>query len=163
MLRVYEELSRDWSVCSSVMFHNDLIIKSIQLFGTDEQKNKYLPRLANGSITGAFCLHEDNCGQDIAAIKTNAKYIDNQSATIILNGKKTWITNADNADILIVFAKLHHQNDLSGIVIEKYRFFCHKQCVSKFFLSTKFLLRLLSSNVTLIILKVFQFPIEKIR
>lgn len=107
MLRVYEELSKDWSIFASVMCHNDIIIKCIQLYGTEEQKQKYLPGLASGSLTGAFCLHEDESGQDIASIQTTGRYTHGQSDTIKLNGKKTWITNGADADILIVFAKLH--------------------------------------------------------
>ncbi len=54
-----EPLSRDWSIYATVSVHNDLVCYAIGQFGTEEQKRTYLPKLASGEMTGAFCLSED--------------------------------------------------------------------------------------------------------
>lgn len=105
--RVYEELGRDWSLMLNVYTHQDLVAYAIKTYGTEEQKRKYLPRLASGESIGAFCLHEDVSGYDTAALKTTAVPLQGPEASgrIILNGKKNWVTNGKVADILIVFGK----------------------------------------------------------
>src|SRR4029453_16430840 len=74
------------------------------LFGTPEQKKKYLPRLATGAHTAAFALTEPSAGSDAAAIKTRAE-LSPDGSHYVLNGSKIWITNGGFADIFTVFAR----------------------------------------------------------
>lgn len=106
LARCHEEMSRDWSAYTALSAHNDLAVKAIQLFGTDSQKEKYLPRLASGESLGAFCLHESSSGNDTAALKTTAVRSLENPGQLVLNGTKSWVTGAVNADILIVFGKI---------------------------------------------------------
>uniref|UniRef100_A0A915KJV0 RLR CTR domain-containing protein n=1 Tax=Romanomermis culicivorax TaxID=13658 RepID=A0A915KJV0_ROMCU len=115
LARCHEELSRNWSLYTLITHHNDLAAKAIQIFGNENQKREYLPRLASGESIGAFCLHEDSCGQDVAALETMASYKNDSWGSIVLSGQKSWVTNAVNADILIVFAKL--KNDGCGELV----------------------------------------------
>ena len=78
-------------------------MKGILLFGTPEQKQRYLPRLATGELIAAFCLTESGAGSDAASIRTAAKRNDDGSWN--LNGEKIWITNGGIADLCTVFAR----------------------------------------------------------
>ena len=75
---------------------------SITLFGTEEQKQQYLPKVATGEMIAAFALSEPDAGSDVAAIKTTATL---EGDSFILNGTKTWISNGGIADYYIVFAR----------------------------------------------------------
>uniref|UniRef100_A0A183I9R9 Acyl-CoA_dh_N domain-containing protein n=1 Tax=Soboliphyme baturini TaxID=241478 RepID=A0A183I9R9_9BILA len=105
--RVYAELGFDWSLFLSTFVHNELVTMTIKMFGNDEQKQKYLPKLASGEMTGAFCLHESSCGQDIAGIQSRATPIQHDGKEYLMfNGLKSWVTNGALADVLIVFSKM---------------------------------------------------------
>lgn len=78
--------------------------EGLLLLGNNEQKSKYLTKLANGEYTAAFCLSEPNSGSDAATIETKARLSDD-GKTYILNGEKTWVTNGATADLFTVFAK----------------------------------------------------------
>ena len=87
---------------SAFSVQSSLVMCAIDDFGSDEQKDLYLPVLAKGSQSGCFGLTEPDAGSDPGSMKTRAKKI---SGGYILNGSKTWITNAPIADILIIWAK----------------------------------------------------------
>ena len=83
--------------------HSSIGMKGLLLFGTDEQKQRYLPQLATGELIAAFCLTESGAGSDAAAIRTKATR--NDDGSWILNGEKIWITNGGIAGFYTVFAK----------------------------------------------------------
>ena len=85
--------------------HQSIGCKGIVLFGTEEQKRKYLPRCASGELVAAFCLTEPGSGSDAQAMKSTAKLSDD-GRHYVLNGTKIWISNAGYSDLLTVFAKV---------------------------------------------------------
>ena len=92
------------AVCASsalMLMVQELGTLPIQLFGTDEQKQRYLPKCASGEWAPAFALSEAEAGSDPAAMRTHAV---RDGDDWILNGEKTWITNAGIADFYVVFA-----------------------------------------------------------
>ena len=95
--------SHDTSVSLTIGAHSSIGIKGLLLFGTDEQKQRYLPLLATGELIAAFCLTESGAGSDAAAIRTKATR--NDDGSWILNGEKIWITNGGIAGFYTVFAK----------------------------------------------------------
>jgi butyryl-CoA dehydrogenase len=110
---IVEELSRN---CAStgvlVSAHTSLCIWPILAFGTEEQKKKYLPKLASGENIGCFCLSEPNAGTDAGSLKT---YAEDKGDHWEINGTKNWITNGKEADIAIVFAKTEKTENYKGI------------------------------------------------
>ena len=95
--------SHDSSVSLTIGAHSSIGMKGLLLFGTDEQKARYLPKLATGEMIAAFCLTEAGAGSDAAAIRTHARRESDGSWT--LNGEKMWITNGGIADFYTVFAR----------------------------------------------------------
>ncbi|KAJ3078650.1 hypothetical protein HK102_004344, partial [Quaeritorhiza haematococci] len=81
---------------SAMSVQSSLVMYPIYAYGTEEQRQKYLPRLATGELIGAFGLTEPNHGSDPAGMETNAKKVGD---TYIINGSKTWITNSPVADV----------------------------------------------------------------
>jgi acyl-CoA dehydrogenase family protein 9 len=105
-LKVVEEISRlDIPIAFTFLAHLSIGIKAIQLFGTLEQKEKYLPQAASGQMIFAFALTEPHIGSDAQHIQTSALLSPDQSH-YVLNGKKTYITNANYAGGMTVFAQL---------------------------------------------------------
>ncbi len=104
---IVEELSRGWISISGIV--NTHFIGSYLLikFGTDEQKQKYLPKMATGEIRAAFSLSEPECGSDVQAIKTTAKRTDDGSYEI--NGQKMWVTNGLLSSLVFVLVKTDSQ------------------------------------------------------
>ncbi len=101
--RVVQELGRyDGSTAVTVGAHSSIGMRGLLLFGTEEQKARYLPRLATGEMIAAFCLTEPGAGSDAAGIKTTAV---RDGDAWVLNGEKLWITNGGIADFFTVFAK----------------------------------------------------------
>jgi alkylation response protein AidB-like acyl-CoA dehydrogenase len=99
---VYEELGRaDSSVRGFLAVHAGLVAMCINEWGTETQKQKYLPRLATGQWIGCYCLTEPNAGSDAGSIETTATEL---ADDYILNGEKIWITNGGIANLAIVFA-----------------------------------------------------------
>jgi alkylation response protein AidB-like acyl-CoA dehydrogenase len=91
----------------------------IVYFGTEEQKKKYLPKLASGDLIGAYCLSEPQAGSDAQNSLTRAQL--NEAGThYILNGQKMWITNGGFADLFIVFAKIDGEKFTAFIVEKKF-------------------------------------------
>lgn len=102
--RVLEQTSsHDSSVSLTIGAHSSIGMKGLLLFGSDEQKQRYLPALASGEAIAAFCLTESGAGSDAASIRTKAVHSDDGSW--ILNGEKIWITNGGIAGFYTVFAR----------------------------------------------------------
>jgi alkylation response protein AidB-like acyl-CoA dehydrogenase len=95
--------SHDSSVSLTIGAHSSIGMKGILLFGTAEQKARYLPKLASGEMIAAFCLTESGAGSDAASIRTQA--VKKADGSWILNGEKIWITNGGIADLYTVFAR----------------------------------------------------------
>jgi acyl-CoA dehydrogenase family protein 9 len=95
--------SHDSSVSLTIGAHSSIGMKGILLFGTAEQRARYLPKLASGAMIAAFCLTESGAGSDAASIRTQA--VKNADGTWTLNGEKIWITNGGIADLYTVFAR----------------------------------------------------------
>lgn len=103
--RVMQEVGGlDPAIAVTLGAHQSIGLKAILLFGTPEQKQRYLPKLATGEWTAAFALTEPSAGSDAAAIKTRAELTPDGSA-YLLNGSKIWITNGGFADVFTVFAR----------------------------------------------------------
>jgi acyl-CoA dehydrogenase family member 9 len=103
--RVMQELGGlDASIGVMLGAHQSIGLKGILLFGTDEQKQRYLPKLATGESMAAFALTEPGAGSDAAAIKTRAE-ASADGSHFTLNGSKIWITNGGFADVFTVFAR----------------------------------------------------------
>jgi glutaryl-CoA dehydrogenase len=105
----------DSSYRSAYSVQTSLAMHAIYKFGSEDQKNHYLPEMAKGNLIGCFGLTEPDAGSDPASMKTNAKKVE---AGYILNGSKTWITNSPIADVLIVWAK-DEQGILRGFIVDR--------------------------------------------
>jgi glutaryl-CoA dehydrogenase len=102
---------------SMMSVQSSLVMHPINTFGSKAQKEKYLPKLACGEWIGCFGLTEPDAGSDPAGMRTNAKPVD---GGFLLNGSKTWISNAPIADVFVVWAKsAAHDNKIKGFVLEK--------------------------------------------
>ena len=113
---IAREIERvDSSYRSAFSVQTSLAMHAIYKFGSEEQKNHYLPEMAKGNLIGCFGLTEPDAGSDPASMKTNAKKTKNG---YLLNGSKTWITNAPIADILIIWAK-DEQGILRGFLVDR--------------------------------------------
>ncbi|MDB5260902.1 MAG: acyl-CoA dehydrogenase [Adhaeribacter sp.] len=97
--------------------HTGIGILPILYFGTEEQKTKYLPKLASGEWISAYCLTEPGSGSDALAAKTKA-VMNPSGKYYILNGQKMWITNAGFADVFIVFAQVDGDK-FTGFIVER--------------------------------------------
>ncbi len=100
---------------SAFSVQSSLVMFPIHAFGSEEQRQKYLPKLRSGEHVGCFGLTEPDAGSDPASMRTRAKKVD---GGFILNGSKTWITNAPIADTLVVWAK-DDAGDIRGYILER--------------------------------------------
>ncbi|HSN84855.1 MAG TPA: acyl-CoA dehydrogenase family protein, partial [Polyangiales bacterium] len=101
--RTLQEVAKyDASVAVTIGAHSSIGMRGLLLFGTDDQKRRYMPRLASGELIAAYCLTEPGAGSDAAAIKTTAI---KEGDHWVLNGNKLWVTNGGIADYFTVFAK----------------------------------------------------------
>jgi acyl-CoA dehydrogenase len=98
---IMEELERASVDGFGLSLHNAIVAPYILHFGTEEQKQKWLPKMATGEFVGAICMTEPGTGSDLRAIKTNAKKSGNGW---VINGSKTFITNGGTANLLIIVA-----------------------------------------------------------
>ena len=106
------------SFAVSFSAHTGIATLPILYYGTQAQKEKYIPRLATGKLKGAYCLTEPSSGSDANSALTKA--VLNEAGThYVVNGQKMWITNAGCADIFIVFAKIDDDENLSAFILEK--------------------------------------------
>ncbi len=108
-----EGFSNAASLAVSMSAHNGIGTLPILYFGTEAQKQKYLPKLSTGQMMAAYCLTEPGSGSDALAAKTTARLSDDKSH-YILNGQKMWITNGGFADLFIVFAQVEGHNIPEG-------------------------------------------------
>ncbi|KQZ72298.1 acyl-CoA dehydrogenase [Rhodanobacter sp. Root561] len=109
--------SHDSSVSLTIGAHSSIGMKGLLLFGSDEQKQRYLPKLATGEMIAAFCLTESGAGSDAASIRTKAVRNDDGSWT--LSGEKIWITNGGIADFYTVFARTDTpEGKITAFVVE---------------------------------------------
>ena len=111
--REIERVDSSYRSCMSVQ--SSLVMHPIYTFGSEDQKKRFLPKLASGEYVGAFGLTEPNHGSDPGSMETKAV---ESKGGYILNGSKTWITNSPIADILIIWAK-DEQNILRGFIVER--------------------------------------------
>ena len=107
--------SIDSSYRSAISVQSSLVIHPIYYFGSEEQKNKYLPDLVKGNLVGCFGLTESEAGSDPGSMKTAYK---EEKDCFVLNGTKNWITNAPIADIFIIWA-LKDKKNIQGFIVEK--------------------------------------------
>jgi butyryl-CoA dehydrogenase len=105
MMIVAERLSRDGSYSAWHGAHTGIGTLPLLFYGTEEQKRRYLPKLASAEMIAAYCLSEPHAGSDALAAKTRAD-LSEDGRHYILNGQKMWITNGGHADLYTVFAKV---------------------------------------------------------
>jgi len=117
--RVLQQTSSyDSSASLTIGAHSSIGMKGLLLFGTDAQKEQYLPRLASGELIAAYCLTEPGAGSDAASIQTKA--VKDSNGDWILNGEKTWITNGGIADFFTVFARTDSDGgQMSAFIVER--------------------------------------------
>ena len=117
---IMEELSKvDASASVMVSVNNSLVCYGLEAYGTEEQKQKYLTKLATGESIGAFCLSEPEAGSDATSQKTTA--ID-MGDHYVINGTKNWITNGGRSDVYLVIAQTDREKGHRGInafIVEK--------------------------------------------
>ena len=112
---ICQELERgDSGIRSFVSVQSSLCMYPIHAYGSEEQKQKYLPRMAKGELIGCFGLTEPHGGSDPANMKTHAK---RRGGGWVLNGAKMWITNAPIADLAVVWAKT--PDGIRGFIVER--------------------------------------------
>ena len=115
-----EELSRaSAAVALSYGAHSNLCVNQIRRNGTDDQKQKYLPKLISGEHIGALAMSEPSSGSDVVSMQLHAERVDDG---FLLNGNKMWITNGPDADVLVIYAKTEPKAGSKGIsafLIEK--------------------------------------------
>ncbi len=110
-----EELSKiDASASVAMSVNNSLVCWGLEKYGTEEQKQKYLTRLASGEVLGAFCLSEPEAGSDATSQRTIAEKKEDH---YLINGVKNWITNGSSASIYLVFAQTDPQKAHKGISV----------------------------------------------
>ena len=100
---------------SMMSVQSSLVMLPIYKFGSEEQKQKYLPKLAKGELLGSFGLTEPDAGSDPGSMKTKAKKVE---GGYVLNGTKTWISNSPFADVIIVWAK-DDDEKIRGFIIDR--------------------------------------------
>ena len=118
---VFEELSRGWMSVSGIIGTHHVMAYMVSEFGTEDQKQRFLPRLANGELRGGLALTEPEAGSDVQAIRTSAVRDDDD---YVINGSKMFITNAVNGNAFAVAVKTDPQADppyrgISCLLVEK--------------------------------------------
>nr|XP_048715544.1 complex I assembly factor ACAD9, mitochondrial isoform X2 [Caretta caretta] len=123
--RLGEIISLDGSIAVTLAAHQAIGLKGILMAGTDEQKAKYLPKLASGEHIAAFCLTEPGSGSDAASIQSRAT-MNEDGKSFLLNGSKIWISNGGLADIFTVFARTEvvdkdgaKKDKISAFIVER--------------------------------------------
>ncbi|MBT31181.1 MAG: acyl-CoA dehydrogenase [Thalassobius sp.] len=113
---IMQEIERgDSGMRSTVSVQSSLVMYPIYMFGSEEQKQKYLPKLASGEMLGCFGLTEPDFGSNPSGMLTNIK---DAGDHYILNGSKMWISNSPEADIAVVWAK-NENGRIKGVIVEK--------------------------------------------
>lgn len=114
---VAETTGAGYSFSVAYMAHCGIGTLPIMYYGNEDQRRRYVTKLATGELLGAYCLTEPGAGSDANSGKTNAK-LSEDGKHYIINGQKMWITNAGFADTLVVFAKIDNDRVLSAFIIE---------------------------------------------
>jgi len=115
---VTEIVGTGHSVAVALSAHTGIGTLPILYYGNEEQKKKYIPKLATAEWKACYCLTEPASGSDANSGKTNAK-LSADGKHYVINGQKMWITNSGFADIFIVFAKIDDDKNLSAFIVEK--------------------------------------------
>lgn len=113
-----EEMGKGFSFAVAYSAHTGIGTLPILYYGTEEQKQKYVTKLATGEFIGAYCLTEADAGSDANSGKAKAT-LSEDGKNYILNGVKIWITNGGVADLYIVFAKIDDDKNLSAFIVER--------------------------------------------
>jgi len=118
---IVERVTAAWMSISGIFNSHLIMAAAVQRFGTDQQKERFLPRFATGEIRGGIALTEPDCGTDLQAVRTRAERKGN---AYLVNGTKTWITNSVEGDILAVLVKTDpdaqpRHKGMSLLLIEK--------------------------------------------
>jgi butyryl-CoA dehydrogenase len=115
-VKVTEELARGWMSLAGAMGGHTVVAKLISLYGNEEQKQKYLPRMASGEMRATMALTEPGGGSDLQAMTTTARAEGNE---LVINGAKTWISNARKSGLVALLCKTdpHAQPRHKGISI----------------------------------------------
>jgi alkylation response protein AidB-like acyl-CoA dehydrogenase len=118
---VFEELSRGWMGLAGIIGSHSVLCDVLVRFGTEDQKQRFLPRLAKGEPRGGICLSEPNAGTDLQAITTMARH---DGDTYYVTGSKMWVTNGRHGQIFLLLAKTDPTTQpphrgMSAFVIEK--------------------------------------------
>lgn len=114
---VAETTGAGYSFSVAFMAHCGIGTLPIMYYGNEDQRQRYVTKLATGELIGAYCLTEPGAGSDANSGKSNAK-LSEDGKYYILNGQKMWITNAGFADTLVVFAKIDNDRVLSAFIVE---------------------------------------------
>lgn len=115
---VAEVIGAGYSFAVALSAHTGIGTLPILYYGNDDQKSNYLPKLASGEWKAAYCLTEPDSGSDANSGKTKA-VLNDAGTHYVINGQKMWITNGGFADVLIVFAKIDDDENLSAFIVEK--------------------------------------------
>jgi alkylation response protein AidB-like acyl-CoA dehydrogenase len=115
---VSEVIGGGHSVAVALSAHTGIGTLPILYYGTEEQKKRYLPKLATGEWKAAYCLTEPDSGSDANSGKTKA-VLSSEGNHYMITGQKMWITNGGFADVFIVFAKIDEDKNLSAFIVEK--------------------------------------------
>lgn len=113
-----EKTGTGYSAAVALSAHTGIGTLPILYFGSEEQKLKYIPKLASGELKACYCLTEPNAGSDANSGKTKA-VLNNDGTKYLITGQKMWITNSGFADIFVVFAKIDDDKNLSAFIVEK--------------------------------------------
>ncbi|MGZ1489855.1 acyl-CoA dehydrogenase family protein [Brevibacterium sediminis] len=130
---ITQELARGWMSLAGAMGGHTVVAKLLQEYGTDEQKDKYLPRMATGELRATMALTEPGGGSDLQAMRTTAA---KDGDDYVINGSKTWITNARKSDLIALLCKTDPEAEprhkgISIILVEKGEGFTVSQDLSK--------------------------------
>jgi len=115
---VAEVIGAGHSIAVAITAHTGIGTLPILYYGNEEQKKKYIPKLATGEWKASYCLTEPDAGSDANSGKTKA-VLSPDGKHYILNGQKMWITNGGFADVFTVFAKIDNDKNLSAFIVEK--------------------------------------------
>ncbi|MCK4856259.1 MAG: acyl-CoA dehydrogenase family protein, partial [Bacteroidales bacterium] len=113
-----EILGSGYSYAVAFSCHTGIGTLPILYYGNEEQRKKYIPKLASGEMIGAYCLTEPGAGSDANSGTTKA-VLSEDGEHYILNGQKMWITNAGFADVMTVFAKIDNDRVMSAFIVER--------------------------------------------
>lgn len=109
--------SGNGSLSTAFGAHTGIGTMPITLYGTEEQKQKYVPKLASGEWMGSYCLTEPGAGSDANSGKTTAE-ISEDGKSYKINGQKMWISNAGFCNLMIVFARIENDKNITGFIVE---------------------------------------------